>query len=116
MALHADVSKKTPGQSGEARGQVPHIGDARMRDDQLHAGAALDEGVQVCGDRRQPAAAVDEDRHVVLDRELEHRHQPLVSERELLRPRMQLDAARPGVKAPLASAIGSSLDRGGRTG
>jgi hypothetical protein len=33
-------------------------------DDQLRAGIALDEPAQVVGDRRQPAAAVDQDRDV----------------------------------------------------
>ena len=38
-ALHTEVSKKTPGMPGEACGQVRHVGDAGVRDDQLHASA-----------------------------------------------------------------------------
>ena len=80
-------------------GEVRHVGDARVRDDQLHACAALDERVQVGGDRRQSAAAVDEDRHAALARKLEHGREPLVLQRDLLRARMQLDPAGAGVDA-----------------
>ena len=51
------------------------------------------------GDRRQTTAAVDQDRHAPLGGKLEDRREPLVVQQELLRPRMQLDAARAGVEA-----------------
>ena len=49
----------------------------------------------------QPATAVDEDRHGALDGEREDGLQPLVAQREGLRARVQLDAARPAVEAAL---------------
>ena len=52
-------------------------------------------------DRRQAAAAVDQDRDVPLGGEREHRIEPLVREQELLRPGMELDPARAEVEAPL---------------
>ena len=59
------------------------------------------------GDRRQPAPAVDEDRHAPLRREREHRLQPLVGEEKALRPRMELDAARAAVEAALGLLDGA---------
>ena len=47
----------------------------------------------MAGDRRQPAAAVDQDGHAPLGCELEHGRKPLVVEQEALGPRMQLDPA-----------------------
>ena len=58
-----------------------------------------DERLEILGDRRKAAAAVDEDRHRPLDREREDRLKPLVAERERLRPRMELDPARAEVEA-----------------
>ena len=51
------------------------------------------------GDRRQAAAAVDQDRHAALGGQLEDGREPLVVQQELLRPRVQLDPARAGVEA-----------------
>ena len=51
------------------------------------------------GDRRQAAAAVDEDRDAALDGEREDRLEPGVSDRELLRARVQLDPAGAAVEA-----------------
>ena len=54
-------------------GQTRHVGDPGVGDDQLDALVPADERLQVLGDRRQPAAAVDQDRHGALDREREDR-------------------------------------------
>jgi hypothetical protein len=62
----------------EVAGQRAEVGDPAVGDDQLRAGVALDEPVQVVGDRRQAAPAVDQDRHTALGGELEDRRQPLV--------------------------------------
>ena len=70
---------------------------------------------QAGGDRRQPATAVDQDRHAPLGRDREHRREPLVVEQEALRPRVELDPARAELEAALrASSIGLS-DRSSRT-
>ena len=57
-----------------------HVGNSSVRDDQLYALAALDERVQVSGDRRQSASAVNQNRHLPLGRQREHRRQSLVPE------------------------------------
>ena len=49
-------------------------------------------------DRRQPAPAVDQDRHVTLRGEREHRLEPRVVGEEALGARMELDPARAGVE------------------
>ena len=85
--------------AAEPSGQAGHVGDARVRDDQLDALVPPDERLEVLRDRRKPATAVDEDRHGPLDREREDRLQPLVVERERLRARVQLDPARAEVEA-----------------
>ena len=87
------------GRPGEVRRQPGKIGDARVRDDQLRVGVALVEPGEVVGDRRQPAPAVDQDRHPVLGRDREHGSEALVVEQEALGPRVQLDAARAAVEA-----------------
>ncbi len=51
----------------------------------------------VCN-RRQPATAVDEDRHTSLGRKLEDRREAIVVERESLRSRVELDASRSAVE------------------
>ena len=71
-----------------------------MRDDQLRVGIAVDAPREIVCDRRQASSPVDENRHLALGRELEHRRQPLVVQQELLRARMQLDSARAAVEAP----------------
>ena len=65
---------------------------------------------QARGDRRQPAAAVDQDRHPPLGREREHGPEPLVGRIEALRARMELDPARARVEAARASSIGVSFE------
>ena len=62
-------------------------------------GIAVDERREPGRDRRQAAAAVDQDRHAPLGRELEHRPEPLVGRAEALRARVQLDPLRAGVEA-----------------
>jgi hypothetical protein len=69
-------------------------------------GIRVDEPVQVVADRRQPAPAVDQDRHAALRRQLEDRPEPVVVEEELLCARMELDAA--GAEVEAASRL---LDR-----
>jgi hypothetical protein len=70
-----------------------------VRDDQLRPRVTVDEPVQVVGDRRQAAAAVDQDRHAPLRSEREDGRQPLVVQQEALRPRVELDPARADVDA-----------------
>ena len=70
-----------------------------MRDDELDALVAHDERLEVLRDRRQPAAAVDEDRDGSLDGEREDRLQALVVERERLGARVELDPLRAEVEA-----------------
>ena len=83
----------------EVARQPAEVGDARVRDDQPHARVAVDERGEVVADRRQPAAAVDQDRDVPLDRDGEDVVEPRVAEREPLGARMQLDPARAEVEA-----------------
>ena len=88
-----------PGHVREVAREAAEVGDARMGDDQANVGVAVDERGEMVADRRQPAAAVDQDRDVALDREREDRVEPLVADRELLGPRVQLDPARAEVEA-----------------
>ena len=81
------MSKKTPACAGEAPCEPGQVGDPRVRDDQLRLRIAVDEASEVVGDRRQSAAAVDQDRHAALGGDREDRSQPLVVEHEALRPR-----------------------------
>jgi hypothetical protein len=74
------------------------VGDARVGDDQRPLVAVHQPGQRV-RDRRQPAAAVDQDRHLPVGRQLEDRREAIVVEQELLRPRMELDPARAEVEA-----------------
>ena len=111
--LHTDVSKKTPGRPREAGRERGEVGDAAVGDDQLGV-VALDELGQAVGDRRQAAAAVDQDRDAAVGGELEDRREPLVVQVELLRPRVQLDPARAGVEA--ARRPPRSAPRSGRAG
>ena len=93
------------------------VGDAGVGDDQADAGVALDESCEVVADRRQPAAAVDQDRHLALDREREDGVEPLVADRELLGAGMKLDPASAEVEAApglLDRPLGRG--RGARTG
>ena len=63
----------------EPAGEARHVGDPGVRDDELDALVAPDEGLEILGDRRQSAAAVDEDRDASLDGEREDRLEPLVA-------------------------------------
>jgi hypothetical protein len=81
------------------RRERAEVGDPAVRDDQLRAGVALHESVQVVGDGREAAAAVDEDRDSALGRQLEHGREALVVQQEALRPRVELDPARAEVEA-----------------
>ena len=81
---------------------VLEVGDCGMGEDELRLGVVLDESPQVIGDRRQTAAGVDQDRHAPLCGQPEHRVEPALAEVELLRPGVQLDAAR----APVEAALG----------
>ena len=85
--------------AGHRLGEVRHVGDAGVGDDQVRLGVALDERREPGRDRRQTAAAVDQDRHAPLGRELEHRPEPVVGRVEALGARVQLDAAGAGVEA-----------------
>ncbi len=80
-------------------GEAGHVRDARVGDHELHARVALDQRGEVIGDRRQPAAAVDQDRHVPREGQLEHGLETLVADRELLCARMELDAPRAAIEA-----------------
>ena len=88
------------------RREVRHVGDSRVGDDQRGVGAPVDELREAVRDRRQAAAAVDQDRHAPLLGEREHRLEAVVGRVEALRPRMELDPARAGVEA-----AGRLLDR-----
>ena len=86
------------GVAREAVRERGEVGDAAVGDDQLRLGP-LDEVGEAVGDRRQAAAAVDQDRDPALGRELEDGASRSSFSVELLRPRMQLDPARAGVEA-----------------
>ena len=68
------------GHVGEVAGEPAEVGDAGVGDDQADVGVAVDERGEVIADRRQPAAAVDQDRDVALDRESKDRVEALVAE------------------------------------
>ena len=93
--------EEDPAAPRETRREPGHVGDPRVRDDEGRIREALVEPGQVVGDRRQAAPAVDQDRHASLRRQREHRREPLVVQREALRPRVELDPARAGVEAAL---------------
>ena len=79
--------------------EIREVGDAGVGEDQLRAGMVVDELLEPGGDRRQAASGVNEDRHAALGREREDRHEALVLGNELLRARMELDAAGAEVEA-----------------
>ena len=82
-------------------GEPGEVGDSGVRDDQLRLRVRVDEPLEVVGDRRQPATAVDEDGHPPLRRQLEHGREAGVVQQELLRARVELDPMRAAVEAPL---------------
>ena len=97
-ALQTEVSKKTPGippsrPASPAMSAIPACATI-SRTPSMRRTSRL----EMLGDRRQPAAAVDEDRHRALEREREDRLEPLVVERERLRARVELDPARAEVE------------------
>ena len=92
--------------AAEALGERGQVGDPAVGDDQLRLGVGLDEPREVVGDRREAAAAVDQDRDAALGGELEDRREPLVVQEEALRARMELDPAGAEVEA-----AGRLLDR-----
>ena len=83
---------------GEALGERGEIGDAGVGDDERRLRIGVVQPAEVLGDRRQPAPAVDEDRHAALRRQREDRLEPLVVEQEALRPGVELDPARARVE------------------
>ncbi len=80
-------------------GEPREVGDACVRDDQLRLRICVDEPLEVVGDRRQASTAVDEDRDAPFRGELEHRREARVVQEELLRARVELDAAGAEVEA-----------------
>ena len=97
--LQTEVSKKTPAlppkrSASAARSAMPPCAMISCA-----LGVGLDEAREVVGDRRQPAAAVDQDRNAALGGELEDRRQPLVVQEEALRARMELDPAGAEIEA-----------------
>ena len=111
MGLQTEVSKKTPVLPAKWPASAGEVGDACVRDDQRRLRVLVVQAREVVRDRRQPAAAVDEDRHAALRRDREHRREALVVQLELLRARVQLDPARAEVEAALGL-----LDRAARSG
>ena len=83
----------------EVAGQAAEVGDAGVSDDQADIGVAVDECRQVIADRREAAAAVDQDRDVALDGEREDVVEAPVTDRELLGARMELDPAGAEIEA-----------------
>ena len=72
-----------------------------MRDDQLRGRVRVEQTREVVGDWRQPAPAVDENRHAAFGGDREHRCEAVVVEQEFLRAGMELDAARTAVETTL---------------
>ena len=105
------------GAPGERVRERREVGDPAVGDDQLGVGIRLHEAGQLLGDRRQAAAAVDQDRNAPLGSEREHGRQPLVVQEEPLRARMELDP--PGAEVEAARRLLDRLlsrGRAGRTG
>ena len=86
--------------AAEPVGERREVGDSRVRDDELRVRIAIDYPRQVVRDRRQAAAAVDEDRDLPVGGELEDRGEALVVQQELLRPGMELDSLGAAVEHP----------------
>ena len=77
-----------------------------MGDDQLRLGIAVDERGELTGDRRQTAAAMDQDRDVTFRGQSEDRREALVVQEEALRSGVELDPTRAEIEA-----AGCLLDR-----
>ena len=97
------------GVAGERVRECCEIGDAAVRDDERRPRMAVDDPMQVVGNRRQPSPAVDEDRHAPLSRQREDRRESLVVQEELLSPRVQLDP--PGAEIEAAGRLRDRLLR-----
>ena len=93
--------RRRPSCPARRRISVAEVGDAGVGDDQLRVRVAVDEAREVGGDRRQAAAAVDQDRHPPLGRDREDGREPLVVQQEPLRARVELDPPRAEVEAAL---------------
>ncbi len=75
------------------------VGDRGVREDQPRARELAAEAHRVLAERRDPSPRVDQDRHAPLVRERHHLADGRLGQREPLRPRVQLDAARARVEA-----------------
>jgi len=87
--------------TGEAVREVREIGDAGVREDELHSRMRVDHPLEPLRNRWQAAAGVDEDRHAALGREREDGDEPLVLGHELLCTRMELDPTSAEVETAL---------------
>ena len=90
----------------EVPGHRREVDDPRVGDDQRGRRMAVEKPAEGVGDRRQPSAAVDQDRDAPLGGQREDRLQPRVVGEEALRPGMELDPAGAEV-----DAAGRLLDR-----
>ena len=89
---HARPPGEVPGHRGE-------VDDPRVRDDQRRRTVPVEQPGERVGDRRQAAAAVDQDRDAPLRGEREDGLEPGVVGEEPLRPRVELDPTCPQVQA-----------------
>ena len=80
---------------GQPRAEDALVADRAVREDQHRAGVAQREVGEPVGERRQPAPGVDQDRHARLFGELEDVVEVAAVEDEVLRARVELDAAAP---------------------
>ena len=104
--LQTEVSKKTPRLAAKRSASAARSAIPPWAMISCASGLRVDEPREVVGDRRQAAAAVDQDRDAALGGELEDRRETLVVQQEALGARMELDPARAGVEA-----AGRLLDR-----
>ena len=87
---------------GQARCEDALVADGAVRQDQHRLGMAQRELHEAVGERRQPAPGVDEDRNARTFRQAEHVAHLAAVEHEVLRPWVELDAARSRLQAALA--------------
>jgi len=92
--------------AGKSLRKGRQVGDAAVGDDQLRLGIAVDKRGELTGDRRQTAAAVDQDRNATLRGQSEDRREALVVQEEALRSGVELDPASAEIEA-----AGGLLDR-----
>src|SRR5215212_3520418 len=88
------------------------IADACVGEDDPRAGMALAQLDGVTAERRDAPPGVHEHRQAIVIGESEHALEPRVGELELLRARVELDAARPRLERPrgLAERIGRRVE------